>query len=52
MKIMNERFLIAVPVDDPAKTQAELEAERLAAGEMLPPHQQPPRPGRPLSLAL
>ena len=52
VKIMNERFLIAVPVDEPAKSQAELEAERLAAGEVLPPHQQPPRPGRPLSLAL
>ena len=52
MKIMNERFLIAVPVDNPAKTQAELEAERLAAGEVLPPQQQSPRPGRPLSLTL
>jgi len=52
VKIMNERFLIAVPVDDPAKTQAELEAERLAAGEVLPPQQQPPRPGRALSLSL
>ena len=52
VKIMNERFLIAVPVDDPAKSQAELEAERLAAGEVLPPQQQPPRPGRPLSLTL
>jgi alginate O-acetyltransferase complex protein AlgJ len=52
VKIMNERFVIAVPVDDPAKTQAELEAERLAAGDVLPPQQQSPRPGRPLSLTL
>ena len=28
VKIMNERFLIAVPVDDPAKSLAELEAEQ------------------------
>jgi hypothetical protein len=35
--IMNERFLINPPVDLPAPTLAQLEAERLAAGEVLPP---------------
>ena len=37
VKIMNERFLISVPVDAPAKTQAEIEAEKIAAGDVLPP---------------
>ena len=50
--IMNERFVIAVPVDDPANTCARLEAEKVAAGEVLPPQKHPPRPGRPLSLGL
>jgi alginate O-acetyltransferase complex protein AlgJ len=50
VKIMNERFLISVPVDAPAKTQAQLEAERIAAGDVMPPRQVPPAPrGRPLS---
>jgi hypothetical protein len=49
VKIMNERFLISVPVDAPAKTQAQLEAEKLAIGDVLPPRRAPVRKGRPLS---
>ena len=37
VKIMNERFLISVPVDAPAQTQAQIEAEKIAAGDVLPP---------------
>ena len=50
--IMSERFLIVVPEDDPARTFARLEAEKVAAGEVLPPRKHPPRPGRLLSLQL
>jgi hypothetical protein len=50
VKIMNERFLIVVPVDLPAKTHAELAAEKLAAGDVMPPRR-PPRPGRPVTPA-
>ena len=49
VKIMNERFLISVPVDAPAKTQAQLEAEKLAVGDVLPPRRAPRGEGRPLS---
>lgn len=49
VKIMNERFLISVPVDAPAQTQAQLEAQRLAAGDVLPPRRAPVGKGRPLS---
>ena len=50
VKIMNERFLIVVPVDLPAKTHAELAAEKIAAGDVMPPRR-PPRPGRPVTRA-
>ena len=36
VKVMNERFMIVVPQDLPAKTQAQLEAEKIAAGEVMP----------------
>jgi hypothetical protein len=36
-------------VDAPAQTQAQLEAEKLAAGDVLPPRRAPRREGRPLS---
>lgn len=49
VKIMNERFLIQVPVDAPAKTQAQLEAEKIAAGDVMPPRRAPRGTGRPLS---
>ena len=48
VKIMNERFLIVVPVDMPARTHAELAAEKLAAGDVMPPPP-PRRPGRAVS---
>jgi alginate O-acetyltransferase complex protein AlgJ len=48
VKIMNERFLIAVPVDLPAKTHAELAAEKIAAHDVMPPRG-PRRPGRPVT---
>jgi alginate O-acetyltransferase complex protein AlgJ len=41
VKIMNERFMISVPVDAPAQTQAQIEAAKIAAGEVLPPPRQP-----------
>ena len=50
VKIMNERFLISVPQDAPAKTHAQLEAEKIAAGDVLPP-QKRDQFGRPLSPA-
>jgi len=49
VKIMSERFLIQVPVDLPARTHAQLAAEKLAAGDVMPPAR-PPRPGRAISL--
>jgi hypothetical protein len=49
VKVMNERFLIHVPVDAPAKTQAQLEAEKIAAGDVMPPRRPPRGTGRPLS---
>jgi hypothetical protein len=49
VKVMNERFLIQVPVDAPAKTQAQLEAEKIAAGDVMPPRRPPRGTGRPLS---
>jgi hypothetical protein len=36
VKVMNERFLISVPQDVPAPTQAQLEAEKIAAGDIVP----------------
>ena len=48
--ITNERFLISVPQDVPAKTHAEVEAERIAAGDVLPPKKRD-HLGRPLSQA-
>ena len=39
--IMNERFLIRVPVDAPAPTAAQIEAEKIAAGEVVPEGRQP-----------
>jgi alginate O-acetyltransferase complex protein AlgJ len=35
--VMNERFMIEPPVDVPGPTQRMLEAERLAAGDVMPP---------------
>jgi hypothetical protein len=49
IKIMNERFLIVVPVDLPGRTQAEMAAEKLAAGDVLAPRRAP-REGRPVSI--
>ena len=49
VKIMNERFLISVPVDAPAETQAQLEAQKIAAGDVLPPRRAPRGEGRPLT---
>jgi alginate O-acetyltransferase complex protein AlgJ len=35
--VMNERFMIDPPVDVPGRTQPMLEAERIAAGDVMPP---------------
>ena len=51
VKVMNERFLIAVPVDLPAKTHAELAAEKIAAHDVMPPRG-PRRTGRPVTYDL
>lgn len=51
VKIMCERFMIVVPVDLPGRTQAAIAAEKLAAGDLLPPRRRPPQPGRPVSLS-
>ncbi len=47
--IMNERFLISVPVDLPGATQAETAAEKIAAGDLLGPHR-PNREAQPISI--
>jgi alginate O-acetyltransferase complex protein AlgJ len=49
VKVMSERFLIHVPVDAPARTQAQLEAEKIAADDVMPPRRAPRGTGRPLS---
>ena len=43
VKIMNERFLIRVPVDATAPPIAQIEAEKIAAGEVVPEGRQPGR---------
>jgi alginate O-acetyltransferase complex protein AlgJ len=49
VKIMSERFMIVVPVDLPVRTQAEMAAEKVAAGEVMQPPREP-RAGRAISL--
>jgi len=46
VKVMNERFLIWVPQDAPAQTHAQIEAEKIAAGDVIPlPADRQPQPG-------
>lgn len=36
VKVMNERFLTWVPQDAPARTHAQIEADKTAAGDLIP----------------